>query len=223
MSNPDLVPSADADFNVFQSGVVTDTQTNATVFGVLAADITALVALQTTWTNAYAKASNKQNRTAADVQAKNDARTNYEKALRKFIAKWLANNDKVPDAERQRMGLTIKSGAHTPVGAPATSPIATVDFSTRLQHSVYFVDENTPTSKAKPEGVHGCEVWKKLGNPAPVNETELAFAGVCTRSPFTVYFHGDDAGKNAWYWLRWVNTKGEHGPWSSAVSAMVVG
>jgi len=223
MSNPDLVPSSDADFNVLQNAVVTDTQTNATAWGILAADLTALIAFQAIWIAAYAKASNKQNRTAADVQAKNDARANYEKALRKFIAKWLANNDKVPDAERTRMGLTVKSGTHTPVDVPTSNPIATVDFSTRLEHLVYFVDENTPTVKAKPDGVHGCEIWTKLGNPAPVNETELAFLGVCTRSPFIVNFQGSDAGKTAYYWLRWVNTKGEHGPWSSPVSAMVVG
>jgi len=223
MSNPDFVPSADADFNVFQAGVVSDTQTNATAWGILAADITALVALQLIWTNAYAKASNKQNRTTADVQAKNDARANYEKALRKFIAQWLSNNPKVPDAERQRMGLTIKSGAHTAVGTPTSSPIATVDFSTRLQHALPFVDENTPTTKAKPDGVHGCEIWIKLGNPAPVNDSELSFLGVCTRSPYTVSFKGDDAGKTAYYWLRWVNSKGQQGPWSSPVNAMVVG
>ena len=218
MSNPDFVPSAEADFNVFQAGVVSDTQTNASAWGVLPADITALVAFQLIWTNAYAKASNKQNRTAADVQAKNDARANYEKALRKFIAQWLSNNSKVPDAERQRMGLTIKSGTHTAVSVPSTSPLGTIDFSVRLQHSVYIVDESSPSSKAKPEGVHGCEVWSKAGDAS-----DFGYVGVCTRSPYTVSYDGNDAGKTVNYRLRWVNTRGQQGPWSAVVSAMVVG
>jgi len=220
---PDYIPQSDADFNILQAAVVSDVQTNTVLWGILPPEVAALVVLQLAWAAAYAKASNKQNRTAADVQAKDDARAVYEKALRKFVAKWLASNDKVPDAERQRMGLTIKSGTHTAVAVPTTRPIATVDFSTRLEHLIYFVDENTPTSKAKPDGVHGCEIWTKLGNPAPVNQSELSFLGVCTRSPFTVNFQGTDAGKTACYWLRWVNTKGESGPWSSAISAMVVG
>jgi len=34
---------------------------------------------------------------------------------------------------------------------------------------------------------------------------------------------GTQAGKTVYYWLRWVNTRGEAGPWSSVASAMVVG
>ena len=44
-----------------------------------------------------------------------------------------------------------------------------------------------------------------------------------TATPFTVNFDGADAGKTVYYWLRWVNTRSERGPWSSQVSAMVVG
>ena len=32
-----------------------------------------------------------------------------------------------------------------------------------------------------------------------------------------------DAGKTAWWALRWVNTKGEHGPWSATLSAAILG
>ena len=186
-------------------------------------DLVALVALQLIWTNAFAKASNKQDRSSTDVQAKNDARTIYEQKLRKFIAKWINGNDAVPDSERTRIGLTVKKGTRTAVDVPTTSPVASVNFSTRLHHIVSFIDINTPTSKAKPDGVHGCEMWYKLGTPAPVNQTDLSFFGVCTRSPYTIEFKGEDAGKIVWYWLRWENTKGEHGPWSSPVCAMVVG
>jgi hypothetical protein len=27
----------------------------------------------------------------------------------------------------------------------------------------------------------------------------------------------------AYYWLRWVNTRGEYGPWSVTVSSIIVG
>ena len=223
MSNYDYVPAADAEFNVWQAGVVTDAQTNAEKWGINADDLTKLVSIKGEWDTAWGKAGNRNNRLPSDVQAKNDARKKYEKALRDFVGQWLSKNPRVTDADRTQMGLTVKNGSHSPVVTPETSPVVSVDFSTRLQHSVYFADEATPQSKAKPEGVHGCEVWMKTGGSAPVSEAELLYKGVCTRSPFTINFPATDVAKMAYYWLRWVNSKGETGPWSSQASAIVAG
>ena len=47
----------------------------------------------------------------------------------------------------------------------------------RLQHTIHFADEATPTSKAKPAGVMGAEVWVKVapvGDPAPGSSPETA-------------------------------------------------
>lgn len=83
--------------------------------------------------------------------------------------------------------------------------------------------EAPPHSKAKPAGVHGCEIWMKLGGEAPKESTELTYVATDTRTPYTVVFTGADAGKTAWYWLRWVNNRGENGPWGCPISAMVAG
>jgi hypothetical protein len=218
MSNTDYVPTNDAEFNIWQAEVLSDVQLYATLWGILAADITALVALQAAWMVAYAKGGNKNNRQSPDVQAKDDARAAYEKALRKFVAKWLASNDKVTDAERTRMGLTVKSGTHTSVAVPTTNPVATIDFGVLGRHSINFVDSDTPTSKAKPDGSLGAEVWCKLGDAIV-----YSYLGLCTSTPEVVTYDDVDAGKKATYRLRWVNTKGDEGPWSNTVSAMVVG
>ena len=52
---------------------------------------------------------------------------------------------------------------------------------------------------------------------------ELKFVGTDTASPHLIKFNGSDAGKPAYYWLRWVNKRGETGPWSVPVSATIVG
>ena len=44
----DYIPSNDAQFNIFQGNLITIVQANATAWGILAADVTALVASQTT-------------------------------------------------------------------------------------------------------------------------------------------------------------------------------
>jgi hypothetical protein len=81
----------------------------------------------------------------------------------------------------------------------------------------------SPRSKAKPDGVHGCEIWTKLGGEAPKDSSELTYVATDTRTPYTLVFGGADVGKTAWYWLRWVNTRGQCGPWGSPISAMVAG
>lgn len=93
-----------------------------------------------------------------------------------------------------------------------------VDFSTRLQHKISYADETTPSTKAKPAGVHGCEVWVKLGDAA-----DFSFLATNTASPYLAVFADADAGKTAVYRLRWVNNRGEHGPWSATVNAMLMG
>jgi len=65
----------------------------------------------------------------------------------------------------------------------------------RLQHTIDFTDEGTPTRKAKPAGVMGAEIWVKIGPPPPVDPSELIFLAVDTRTPYTTDFDGADGGK----------------------------
>ena len=219
----DYIPQNDAEFNLWQASLIEFAESRQSDWGVSPDDLAVLKDKQNVWTAAFAKASNKQNRTSADVQAKDDAREPYVKDLRSFIAQWLANNSKVSNSDRGRMGLTVKSGTRTPVPAPLTLPIGNIDFSIRRQHTISYSDEATPRSKAKPAGVHGCEIWMKIDGAAPVDASELGYVATDTSSPYTVNFEGKYAGKTVYYWLRWVNTRGEHGPWSSAISALVAG
>jgi hypothetical protein len=223
MSSNDFIPRSDPDFNLWQASLMTIVEPNITAWGITSDDFTALSEQQAIWTNAFAKASNKQNRTSADVQAKDDSRHEYEKDMRIFVAQWLSNNLKVSNADRERMGLTVKSNTRTPAPVPDTRPVGTVDFSVRLQHTINFSDELSPRSKAKPDGVHGCEIWMKIDGEPPKDSSELVYQATNTSSPYTLIFEGANAGKVAFYWLRWINTRGERGPWGSTISAMVAG
>jgi hypothetical protein len=40
---------------------------------------------------------------------------------------------------------------------------------------------------------------------------------------YVAEFEGKDAGKTAYYMLRWVTTRGEKGPWSETVAATIAG
>jgi hypothetical protein len=119
------------------------------------------------------------------------------------------------------LGIAIRGLTRGRAPAPATRPVAQIDTGQRLRHTINFTDELTPTRRAKPEGVRGCEIWVKVGDPAPSDPSALTFLALHTASPYVAEFDGSDAGKTAHYMLRWQSTRGEHGPWSQTASATI--
>ncbi len=69
-------------------------------------------------------------------------------------------------------------------------------------------------------GVAG-KVFRTRTGELSVMANELTFLAIDTRTPYTTDFIGADGGKTAHYMLRWVNTKGEQGPWSETASATI--
>jgi hypothetical protein len=219
---PDYIPSGDADFNTWQSNFINNLNTNKADFGLTNADITPLTATQSEWSSAYD--AHTAAKAAADgaMQAKREARDVYESALRS-MAKRVQSHSGTTDQHRAELGLKVQQGTRTSAGVPETRPVVQVDTSQRLRHTISFSDENTPNSRAKPAGAMGCEIWSKIGDPAPTDPSQLYFLGLDTSTPYMVQFGGEDAGKTAYYMLRWVNTKGEQGPWSQTASATITG
>ncbi len=73
----DYIPSADADFDIFQRQFITFVQPNIDPggsWGIPGNDFDPLLALQTTWDTKWAIAQDKDSRTSADVEGKDNAR-----------------------------------------------------------------------------------------------------------------------------------------------------
>ena len=222
MADSNFIPDSDAEFDNWQENAVTRSETNATAWGIDVEAIADLKAKQALWTSAYAKAKNSQSRSTSDVHAKDEARAAYEKELRIFVGEFLAINRKISNLERENLGLTIRSTVRIPVAAPTSVPIGKIDPSLNLRHSITVTD-SVSNGKAKPKGVFGCEVWIKVGTEMPTESSEFTFHGIDTRSPYTVTFEDADKGKTAYYRLRWINKRGEAGPWANVIFAMVIG
>jgi hypothetical protein len=222
MDKTDVIPEPDPDFDIWQLNFITMIEGNTTTWLIPADNFTALKAKQTGWNTAYAKAKNLRTRSTADVQDKNDARAVYEKALRGFIAEHLAFNSKVTDGDRERLQIRVHTGARTPVGIPGTFPVGSIDASTNQRHKISVVDSETK-KKGKPAGVHGFEIWRKVGGDPPTDDKDYTYVVTDTRSPHTIEYGLADIGKKVYYRFRWVNSKGQAGPWSNLVSAIVIG
>lgn len=218
MKNHDYIPRGDVNFDVWQGNMMQIVEANGDNWGIPADALSALKNKQAAWNPAYFKASNRNNRSSADVVAKNEARRDYEKSLRNFIFEWLARNSKIKDDDRERMGLTVRKTTHTPMPVPTSFPSGRINFLNRLQHSIYFHDESA--GKAKPFGVHGCEIYISI-REASANDSGFTYLAMETRSPYIHNFKDSDAGKIAYYRLRWVNTRGKPGPWSDTFNAII--
>ncbi len=170
-------------------------------------------------------------------QAKDQARAELEREIRP-VTNFVQGYPKTTDADRAEIGITVRDTSKTPSPTPTTRPLVSVDPAARLTHELRLVDEGSPTRRGKPEGVAGAEVWVKLiappaasqpaNSPSGASEADpigdpatFSFLTMTTRPTLRTNFRAADGGKTAVYMLRWVNTRGEKGPWSDVTTATV--
>ena len=185
--------------------------------------LTPLMKALETWNAQYPAHVAAQQRAEGARQAKDAARAALEKEVRpvtNFVQAWGGTTN----ADRAEMGITVRDTSPTPAPAPSSRPLAIVDVGGRLTHQLRLVDESTPTRRARPAGVLGAEVWVKLvdaDTPAPTDPAALTFLTMTTKPSFRAEFKAGEGGKTAVYMARWVNTRGEKGPWSEITTATV--
>ncbi|MFN7021516.1 MAG: hypothetical protein ACK4WH_09345 [Phycisphaerales bacterium] len=169
--------------------------------------------------------------TNGELRASKDAaRAALEKEVRP-ITSFVQGYPKTTDARRATIGITVRDVNGTPTPIPTTRPQAIVQSGQRLTHTLRLTDESTPTRRARPKGVLGAEVWVKLvapphaGTPAPTDPigdpATFAFLTMATKPSIRADFNAGEGGKTAVYMARWINTRGEKGPWSEITTATV--
>jgi hypothetical protein len=150
-----------------------------------------------------------------------EANKAFIKNIRRFVNKFMNNNDKIGPAERAEAGLnphTGGGGGHNP--KPTTMVEAKVDSSIIRRITIRFKDA-VSTSRAKPKGVHGAEIRWAILDHFPLSVNELIHSEFDTSSPYTLIFDDTDRGKTLYFCLRWENTVNEKGPWSEIYSAII--
>ena len=216
----DYIPRSDEEFDIWQENLLSTVLPNIVNWNIPQQDYDDLLPLQTNWDNAWDGAKNKDTRSSTDVQLKDDARAAYESVLRKFVQAHLAVNRAMSDADRQSMGLTVRDTTPTPVPVPTTHPVGQIDSSQTQRHTIKFSDQSS-SSRGKPEGVANCEIHYILDNANADPDEDPMLTAVATRSNHVIDYKASDSGKRAYYYLRWVNTRGQGGPWAPVISGIV--
>ena len=220
MSSKDYIPRKDAGFNALQKAVYSLSLLHAAAWLIPEQSFSAFEAERSRWNTAYATYLDPAKRTHAVVQEKNDARKDYEAAVRPFIQGQLMHNPRVTDADRLNMCLPVYDRTPTPAAPPASYPELDIDFSQIARHTLRVRDSELKGS-GRPKHVVGFEIWRRIGGQTEPGIRDMQLVGQAPRSPHTLEYDFSERSLLAWYALRWVNTRGEKGPWSGIISAII--
>ncbi|MDR0412907.1 MAG: hypothetical protein LBH61_03785 [Dysgonamonadaceae bacterium] len=180
-----------------------------------------LVALTDDYKAKYTVAEAPETRTKAIVREKNEAAKMLEATLRQSIREYLTHNHLLTNADRDNLGLPVYKSSRTPSPIAEKSPDVELDTSIIGRVTFQFYDRNGWNRRKKPVGQHGAEIAWVLADAPPIRWEELIHRQTDTRSPITLVFENDRRGKAIYFAFRWVNTRGEKGPWSEIESAII--
>lgn len=214
----DFIPQGSDIFNIWQINFTDIVSQKLSSWHIDEEEYKPIIRAQSDWNQVYPKASSITNRTQADVLARREEQKIFTGEIRVFVRQQLANNPRVSDFDRERLGLTVRSTSRTPAPVPVTAPVVEIVIG-NFQHTLHFRNAGS-VDRTKPAGVRGCEIWMGKGT-MPVNDDDYRYLATDTATPYIVKFDLSEAGSTVWYRLRWVNTRGKVGPWSSVKSGVV--
>jgi hypothetical protein len=212
-------PNKDLELNTWSGNFDTRITATPTAFGLVAGDATAFHALAADYSTKLATATNPGTRNSGTIAAKNTSKKALQAKARQLI-KIISAYPPVTDQQRSDLGLNPKDLVPSPVPPPVTRPLLTVDGAGTLR----LVDETTPTRRGKPQGVNGAIVFSKVtpvGDPPPEIPDDARFAILATRPRESVPIPTGNKGKMLWVLAQWYNERGELGPVSEPVSAVI--
>jgi len=223
MEDKDYIPGADGKFDTFQDDLIKGVSPNLVTWGIPQADFDLLTPLQAAWNTAWGKAKNKKTRNSGDVEAKDEARKKYEKAIRQFVQQWLAPNRKVSNEELIELGLTPRKEGSSE--RPAIKDAPDVSFSARNGAVIEVkcrIKQDSSRASIHPDA-DGAELCYKIGEPAPKNEEECTKSIVITKATYLLKLKLAYAGKKIYGYARWVNLSDEKksGPYSKQAGTVI--
>lgn len=216
------IPSSDSGLRNWANNFVVQIAASAAVYGLVAADVTAITDKVNKYDDAMSVLQDPTTKTPAAVAAKDDAKTIMLACLRPY-ATTIAASAGISNDAKAAIGVTIRDVSRSVVPAPASIPVLTFDVATPLQARIKVTDQNTPKSRAKPAGTIGLEVRCLVGAVAPISADATPYKGFASRAPMTLDFQAGDGGKTAYVYARWLNGKGQTGPWSTCCQFTVQG
>jgi len=196
-----------------------------TTYGLLAGDAVIVATQNTAYQAAYVVANDPSTRTPAAIAAKDSAKANALAVVRPYVVR-ISNNPAVSDEDKTAIGATVKKPVPSPVPTPTAIPQVSLVSLQPLQAALKIVNAATPTSKAKPFGSIGVELWAATGTTAAVDPEQLNFQFIASKIPTVLEFLAAQQGKICTVAARYstrggIGGKAKTGPWSALLTFTV--
>jgi hypothetical protein len=221
MSNKDLIPEKDRELLQWTNNLLTQLAGMIDRIGFPEHEYQTLTELRDDYSAKLILAEETVTRTKVTVQDKNDARKILKAMLRQDIKEYLNYNRALSDSDRDTLGLPVYKKGRTLSAVARTHPDYDVDSHEIRCLRINFFEHDNRHSRAKPAGQLGVEVRWGIFDVPPRSIDDLTHSNLVTRTPFTLAFDEYQRGKTVYFCLCWQNTRGEKGPWSEIVGAII--
>ena len=158
--------------------------------------------------------------TKALIIEKNEKRSALKAEVRNVKNKFIDYNDAVSDSGRELLGLPQHDRTPTPKPRPTSRPTLEVLPTNNRQHTVTAVNQKTG-KKTKPADAYGVRFVSEIRDTPPATAEDLRYS-VFRRKVVEVFdYTEEDRGKKVFYAACYENAKGEAGPWSDIIAAII--
>lgn len=154
---------------------------------------------------AYTLASDPTTRSPTTVAHKDGTKALFLADARALAAIVRANRG-VTNDDKIALGLNIPDPVPTPIPQPTSVPNFTILGATPSLHTIQYKDSEIATGKAKPYGVIGAAVFRKISanDPGNFDDANPEFLGVYSKSPMAISIPNGVRGQTAYYWAQWI-------------------
>jgi hypothetical protein len=220
MSRKQIIPDKDADFDVMQRRLHTVANANISKWGLDSTWITNVFnPAAALWNAKYAVYKEPLTRTQVITAEKIAARKAYKPHI-SLLVKSLRVNTRLSENDRLEAGLENYDTTPTAPEVPVSWPIIVFKpVAAGVLRGDYHDSESGLRRKGK--GIHGMEVRIGVPDQPPVSPEEMPHSEFSTRTPYIKAFDQSLRGKKAYFCSRWENTRGQKGPWSEIISAII--
>ncbi len=217
----DYIPDALGPFDEFSENFVDKVQDDPAALGLTPAQATELSSSYAVFTAQRGTYNSAKSALDGASTAQSEARESLT-ALLRTLAQAVQNRKETTDEQRRELRLPIHKDGPTPIPPPASMPELRVEVERGGRHEILFSDVATPNSTRKPADVMGCEIHEWVGPNAPADFASWPLVGIDTHNPYLRIHPPEHVGQEVVYVGRWLNAKGEPGPWGQPCAPQTV-
>jgi hypothetical protein len=216
------IPRTDEGFREWALNFLTVAELNAALWKFTVSMLTELRTKTDEYIASLTKAT-APSASSVDIAEKNEVKKALIHEFTDFVNREVRYNDAIDDAGLVALGAPRRDKIRTTQAPPHQRPVIEIEPSKTREHLIrWHVDEDE--SRALPYGVNGWVLVYHVAEPGeelPTDPDEMGHSTLVTRNPIVIPHKPGDEGKKCAYAGAFQNKKGEKGPWSDVVVAVI--